>query len=223
VKPRCTLPLTTSSVVAAALLLTACGGGGGSGDKKIKGAQPGSPSASASASSSAPAGPKIDRPTMTLPSDLKIVTSWTAPTDPNEAAALNDAVNYLTSIDYGVAKQQSDSGPYRFYSVPLSNAWQIASRTIKDNVDDGETYTGTERITKPDVQMEKSGKTAVVSLCVDDSKAYSKKIKTQKVLKTKPSLEDYTLAQISMKAATDLKGLWRAQDMVAKGSAKECM
>jgi hypothetical protein len=223
VNPRRPLPLAASSVVAVALLLTACGGGGGSGDKKIKGAQPGTPSASASVSPSASTGPKINRPTMTLPSDLKIVTSWTAPTDPNEAASLNDAVNYFISIEYGVTKQQPDSGPYRFYSVPLSNAWKIASGTIKDNVHDGETYTGTERITKPDVQMEKSGKTAVVALCVDDSKAYSKKIKTHKVLKTKPSIDDYTLYQISMKAATQPKGLWRAQDMVAKGSAKECM
>ncbi|MEU6222656.1 hypothetical protein [Streptomyces sp. NPDC047042] len=85
----------TTLTATTALLLTGCGGGEKSSPDDIKGADSGvsSPSASASVSTSAPAG--ATRPVVTLPANFQLTfEDWTSG-DPEEQALLTDAKEQL--------------------------------------------------------------------------------------------------------------------------------
>lgn len=223
---RRALPVAAASLTAtAALLLTACGGGGddSAGDGKIAGAATGDATASASTSPSASAGASgIDRPKMTFPSDFKMVFDLTEPSDPKEAAALNDAENFVRAINYGIAQQDAEGAAYKFYSVPLSQAQAYAKKHIQVSIDGGWTVTGTQLYTQGKVVMASSGDRASVSFCDDDSKFYGKEIKTGKVLTTAPSAKDYYFYEIVMTASKETKGLWTAEGLDVQGEATQC-
>ncbi|WP_129307518.1 hypothetical protein [Streptomyces sp. L2] len=220
-KPIRSLSIAASLTAAAALLLSGCGGGGhDSGNGKIKGASEKPSSAAPSASAST--GPKIDRPDLTLPSDLEIKADWTAPSDPTDAAVLNDSVDFLRAINLAVTKQETKGAAFRFYVVPASAAKDFAEHHVQVHIDKKHSVTGVEVLTQPKVSVVDTGKTAVASFCVDDSKYYAKDLKTGKAIRTQPSLSDYTYMQIVMTASEQNKGLWRAKDVKAEGSAEKC-
>ena len=220
-----TLPVTTASLaVIAALLLSGCGGDGddGSGKDKIAGADQGGAKKSQSPSASADKAAHIDRPEMKFPSDVELAFDKTNLSDHDEAAALNDAQEFARAIEYGIVKQDANDAAYKFYSDYGSPAYTYAKEQIKKHVDAGYTVTGVRRYTKQKVETIAKKKTIAVTFCTNDNKLFGKEVKSEKVLRTKPSVKDYSLWQISMKASKNTKGLWRANLIKVESEAQQC-
>ncbi|UYM24794.1 hypothetical protein NQP46_20090 [Streptomyces albus] len=134
---RRTLPALTALATATALLLTACGGESSGADEKIPGAGESSAEASASPEEKETAADKLDRPKMKFPSDFKITFDWQKPSDPDAAAALGDAENYIKAIHYGIIKQDPEDAAYKFYIEPFSQAHTYAKDQIQQYVNGG--------------------------------------------------------------------------------------
>ncbi|MFR0359008.1 hypothetical protein [Streptomyces sediminimaris] len=216
---RRALPTTAAAfAVSAALLLTGCGGGGKSSPDDIKGADTGSGSPSASASAS----PSIDRPDVSLPKDLKLVFDFDKPSDPDSAAALDDAANYIRALNHGITKQNAQDPAFQFYSA--GDAARYANSQIKTYVKGGWTLTGTDRYYRAEASSpdkSKNVKLVHVSFCENQAKAYGKEVKTGKVLYTKESLSSYLKFSILM-ASTKASPVWKAQTITVTAKAKEC-
>ncbi|WP_405563284.1 hypothetical protein [Streptomyces sp. NBC_01180] len=218
------LPVAVSFAAAAALLLTGCGGGDkGSSNDKIAGADDGGAKKTAAPSKPAPSkAPGIDRPVMKLPSDVSLVFDKTSLSNADQVAALGDAENFVRSIVYGVTKQDANNSAYEFYSEYQSPAQQYAKQQISKNIDLGLTVTGVGHYTGARVQMVKGTKSAVATFCDNDTKFYSKEVKSGKIHRTKESVSDYTFWQVGMTPSAAGKGLWRAKEIKVQGDAAQC-
>lgn len=221
-----TLPVAAVSLAAtAALLLSGCGGGDDdkdSGKDRIAGADEGGKK-SASPSTKKSDAPTIDRPEMKFPSDVELTFDKVSLSDPDQVAAWNDAQNYARAIEYGIVKQDAGDAAYKFYSEIGSPAQSYAKKQIKDHIDAGYTVTGERRYTGVKVQTVTKKKTVAVNFCTNDNKLFGKEVKSEKVLRTKPSIKDYSSWQISMTASKKTKGLWRADLIKVEGESQQCM
>ncbi|MEU1145372.1 hypothetical protein ACFYO9_05885 [Streptomyces sp. NPDC005863] len=220
-----TLPVTAVSLAAAvALLLSGCGGDGGddSGKDKIAGADGGGAKKSPSPGASAGETAHIDRPEMKFPSDVELAFDKTSLSDHDEAAALNDAQEFARAIEHGIVEQDAGDAAYKFYSDYGSPAYTYAKDQIKKHVDAGYTVTGVRRYTRQKVETVAKKKTIAVTFCTNDNKLFGKETKSGKVLRTKPSIKDYSLWQISMKPSKNTKGLWRADLIKVESEAQQC-
>ncbi|MFE9704666.1 hypothetical protein [Streptomyces sp. NPDC005930] len=217
---RSALTMTAATFAAtAALLLTACGGGDeDASPDDIKGA--GTSSSSPSASASGPAD--VDRPDVSLPSDLKLAFDFERPSDADAAAALEDAANYVRALNHGITEQDVKDPAYGFYSA--AGAARYAASQIQEYVDGGWTLTGEDRYyqatTSPVGEGEKS-KSVLVTFCEDQSKAYGKEVKTGKVHRTAESPASYQKFSLLM-APQQHSPVWRAQQITVEGKAEEC-
>lgn len=220
---RRSLPVAAALAATAALLLTACGGGDGKSEDndKIAGADTNAPTTSA-----APSGPAaadaVKRPAIEFPKDFTMVFDRSEPSDAKKAAALHDAENFVRAINYGIVRQNAEDAAYKFYSAPGSNAQSYAKKQIKQYIDGGWTVTGTQRYSRAKVDLTSDGNRAEVSFCDDDSKFYGKEVKSNKVLRTKPSLKDYYFFEIVMTASKEAKGLWTAEAVDVQKEAAQC-
>ncbi|MFZ4154273.1 hypothetical protein [Streptomyces pseudogriseolus] len=202
---------------ATALLIAGCGGDDSSPDD-IKGADAGSTNPSASA----PASPDVDRPDVSLPEDLRLVFDFDEPSDPDQAAALTDAANYIRALNHGITEQAPDDPAYRFYSG--AGAARYAQSQIQEYVDGGWTVTGTDRYYDAETSSSdasEAAKTVLVTFCEDQSKAYGKEVKSGKVHRTEESLASYQKFSILMASQKD-SPVWRAQQITVAGKAQEC-
>ncbi|MFC8661601.1 hypothetical protein [Streptomyces sp. NPDC057199] len=220
---RRSLPVAAALAATAALLLTACGSGDdkSSDNDKIAGADTGDAKKSASPNASAEED-AIDRPKMTFPSDFEMVFDRTEPSDTKEAAALNDAENFVRAINHGIVQQNAEDAAYKFYSDAQGNAQTYAKKQIQQYIDGGWTVTGTQRYSGAKVALASGGNRASVSFCDDDSKFYGREIKSKKVLKTKPSDKDYYFFEIVMTTSKESKGLWTAEAVEVQKEATQC-
>jgi hypothetical protein len=94
---RRSLPFTAALTATEALQLTACGSGddkSGDDDKIAGGQGAETPKESASASR-APAGATPDGVDVSLPKDMNLVFDWDRPKNKDEAAAMQDAANFV--------------------------------------------------------------------------------------------------------------------------------
>jgi hypothetical protein len=219
------LPAAVSFAAAAALLLTGCGGEDkGSGNDKVAGADAGGAKKAATPSKPAPSkAPAIDRPDVKLPGDVKFVFATSHPANPDQAAALGDAENFIRAIEHGIVKQDKNDAAYKFYSEFQSPAQEYARDQITQHADAGMTVTGERKYYSPKVQSVKGNKSAVVTFCSDGSKLYSKNVKSREVTRTTKSVNDFYYWQIGMSAADGVNGLWRAKEIKVQGKATQCM
>ncbi|MBB6076146.1 hypothetical protein [Streptomyces paradoxus] len=220
---RRSLPVAAALTATAALLLTACGSGDDkSGDNdKIAGAGQAAETPKESASASqAPAGDKPDGVDLSLPSDMDLVFDWDKPKDKNEAAAMDDAANFVRAIYHGVYKRTSDGAAVTAYST--GEGLHYAKTQIDSRVDGGWTATGTRRHYQATTRSAPNGKSVEVAFCVDSSKFYGKEVKTKKILKSEPSIADFDYFKIVMvKFPTD-QGLWQASKVFVEAKAAKC-
>ncbi|OWA12951.1 hypothetical protein B9W68_12335 [Streptomyces sp. CS227] len=216
---RRTSPALTALATATALLLTACGGESSEGDEKIPGAGESSAEASASPSEK---GDAIVRPEMKFPNDFKMTWDVATPTDPDEAAAVNDARNYMEATFHAVTEQDPEDSAYKFYVVPLSQAQQYAKETAEGIVKRGWTVTGELRHSNVQVRKGDSKKLITVSFCQNESEAFSKEVKTGKVLKDQGSEKPYYAYSVLMEKSASIEGLWQAKAASATKGAAQC-
>ncbi|MEU9975904.1 hypothetical protein [Streptomyces sp. NPDC051014] len=220
---RRTLPAVAALAATAALLLTACGSGDDkAGDNdKIAGADRATKTPTASASASgAPAEDKPDGVDVSLPKDMNLVFDWAKPKNRNEAAAMNDAANFVRAIYHGVAEGKADVAAVAAYST--GGGLTYAKTQINSRVDDGWTATGTRRHYDATTRSAANGDSVEVDFCVDSSKFYGKKVKSGKVLKSAPSIADYDYFKIIMVKYPTSNGLWQASNVYVEGKAAKC-
>ncbi|MGA5313926.1 hypothetical protein ACPCTK_07340 [Streptomyces pseudogriseolus] len=222
---RRTLSTTAAFAVATALLLTACGGGddGSADSDQIEGAGQRSEQPSKSAEPAAPAAPEQEKPDgvdVSLPADMKLVFDWDKPEDKNEAAAMDDAANYVRAIYHGIDKRTTDAAALVAYSK--GQGLTYGQTQINARLEGGWTATGTRRHYQATTRSTPAGDAVEVAFCVDSTKFYSKEVKTGKVIKGTPSLTDFDHFKIIMLKAPTGDGLWQASEVYVEGKAAKC-
>ncbi|MEU3932762.1 hypothetical protein AB0E85_12105 [Streptomyces sp. NPDC029044] len=220
---RRSLPVAAALTVTAALLLTACSSGddeSGHNDK-IAGAskEPKTPKESASASG-APSGDKPDGVDVSLPSDMNLVFDWDKPKDKNEAAAMADAANYLRAIYRGVDKRTAKDAAVTAYAT--GDGLHYAQVQINEWIKGRWTATGTLRNYDATTRSAPNGESVEVAFCADSGKFYGREIKTNKVLRTKPSIADYDHFKIVMTKFPTEADLWQASKVFVETKAEKC-
>ncbi|MER7897399.1 hypothetical protein ABTX62_15090 [Streptomyces sp. NPDC096046] len=217
------LLVAAALVATATLLLTACGSGAdkSSDYDKIAGADQGAKTPKESASpSGAPAEDKPDGVDVSLPKDMNLVFDWDKPQDKNEAAAMDDAANFIRAIYHGVYKRTSNDAAVTTYST--GEGMHYAKTQIDSRVDGGWTATGTRRHYQATTRSAPNGKSVEVAFCVDSSKFYGKEVKTEKILKSKPSIADFDYFKIVMVKFPTGEGLWQASKVFVEAKAAKC-
>ncbi|MEV0111986.1 hypothetical protein AB0H77_01840 [Streptomyces sp. NPDC050844] len=217
------LPAAVSLAAAAALLLTGCGGDDGdSGEDKAAGSESAEKSASPSAKKSE--APAIERPAMKFPSDVRLVFEKSELTDPEQAAALNDAQNYARSTVYGIVEQDPENAAYKFYSEAGSDAREYAKSQIRNHSSADFSVTG-ER-SHSDAKVQPGGgsdkKGMVVTFCSDESKMSGKDLRTKEKIPFEPGPKNYWFWRIEMVPSKSTDGLWVAQKAKVKDEAAQC-
>lgn len=220
---RRTLPVAVAFAATAALMLTACGGGDdNSGDNdKITGADQGTKKPTKSAApSGAPAEDKPDGVDVSLPKDMNLVFDWDKPKDKNEAAAMEDAANYVRAIYRGVEKRTTEDAALFAYST--GDGLKYARTQIDVRLEGDWTATGTRRHYQATTRSASKGNSVEVAFCVDSTKFYSKEVKTGKVLKGTPSITDFDYFKIIMVKLPTGDSLWQASKVYVEGKAAKC-
>ncbi|MGC2997958.1 hypothetical protein ACPF8X_06065 [Streptomyces sp. G35A] len=220
---RRTLPVAAAFAAAATLMLTACGSGDGqSGDSdRIAGVDQGAEKPSKSAEpSGAPMEDKPDGVDVSLPADINLVFDWEKPKNENEAAAMDDAANLFRAIYRGVDKRTAKDASVTTYAT--GDGLKYAETQINAWIDGGWTATGTLRHYDATTRSAANGKSVEVAFCADAGKFYGKEIKTDKVLKTEPSIEDFDHYKIIMVKHPTGTGLWQASKVFVETKAAKC-
>jgi hypothetical protein len=215
---RRSLPVAAALAATAALLLTACGSGDDSSkaNDKIAGADTGD--SGASASPSATESDNAGRPEVTLPNGVEdVFESWKSG-DATKAAVLDDAARARTALNY--AATQGDTGDAALGFYWQGDAHASAVDWVQWFVDNNSTYIGTIRYFDARVTISDKS-SAVVIYCSDESKAYNKNKKTNKVDKTPTSSDSYVLYNSHL--TKDSEGVWRTDGIVSKRGDKSCV
>ncbi|MFI1357270.1 hypothetical protein ACH4TV_27345 [Streptomyces sp. NPDC020898] len=204
-----TAALTTS----AALLLTACGGGSDdSSSDDIKGADTGSSSPSASVSASAASSAK--RPDITLPSSFQAQFEGWTNSDPELQIALNDGKERLRASYAAIIASAPESSALAFYSG--TSAMSTGSTWVKGY--QGLTIIGEVTVSDPQVAyLGDAKKRATLVYCVDESKGYSKDLKTGETAGT-PKGESPKV-QYRTSLGKESNGVWKTMTVETKPGA----
>ncbi|MFJ5276933.1 hypothetical protein [Streptomyces parvulus] len=207
--------LLTTAALTAALTLSACGGGDDdSGDNdKIAGADTGTSSAPASPSTTGSA----ERPKVTLPSDVKDVFSPEETGKSVEDAILRDNAEFVRSLDAAIVAQNPRLPALEFYTE--GEGAVAAEKWVQGFKDAGWTVTGTTRYFDRAVKV-KSENSAAIGYCADESKAYSKVIKTGELTGTKVSKDSYVA--YSVQVAKNKQGVWELVKIASTRGATGC-
>ncbi|GHB55988.1 lipoprotein [Streptomyces viridiviolaceus] len=216
-RTRSTTAAAAALTAAVALLLTGCGGsdGGDSGEDEIAGADAGS-SASASPSPTA-IDEAVDRPAVSLPEGDNLVFTPETTGDAKADAVLKDNAEYLRSIDEAIGKQDPKSKSVAFYSK--DSAYIGSVEWISGFVKDGVTVTGTVRYFDRKVTFSKDG-SAGLTYCADESKGYTKDVKTDKVNVTEATKDSYVLYNDRLRKND--KGVWQTTKSTSERGSEVC-
>ncbi|WP_328873125.1 hypothetical protein OHT76_25160 [Streptomyces sp. NBC_00287] len=220
---RRSLPVAAALAATAALLLTACGSEDdkSSDNDKIAGADQGAETPKESTEpSAAPAEDKPDGVDVSLPKDMNLVFDWEKPGDENEAAAMEDAANFFRAIYRGVDKQTTKDAAVAAYAT--ADGLHYANTQINAWIEGGWTATGTLRHYDATTRSASNGTSVEVAFCADAGKFYGKEIKTKKVLKTEPSIEDFDYYKIIMVKYPTGEDLWQASKVYVETKAEKC-
>ncbi|WP_244967153.1 hypothetical protein [Streptomyces cacaoi] len=223
---------TTASLVAVAavtaLLVSACGGGDGGEEKGsgkgggIEGAKDGSSrSPGRDGGSDEAASGDFRTSDIELPKDLKLVFDWEKPGDPEKAAALDGAADYMRALMHGTVQQDAKDPEIVKHTVPLQSAREYGFSTVGRDVEDKYSVTGEERYYREKVGDLVDGKLRQVTFCSNQSKLFSKELDTGKVRRTKPSDEDYLRFTLVMQKPGKSGGVWKAHSFELEEKAVE--
>jgi hypothetical protein len=210
------LPVAAALAATAALLLTACGSGDDkSSDKdKIAGADTGDAD---SASPSASASDDTERPDLSLPGDVKEVFEGWKTGDVVQDAVLADAGRSMTAVERAITDGDANAPALSFYYE--GEALVGAAKWVQTFVDHNATISGITRYYTPEVSL--SGeKTAAVTMCADESKAFNKDRKTKKVDKSAPTDNSYVyyISRLELNS----KKVWVTTEVVSKRGSEKC-
>ncbi|KAB1144178.1 hypothetical protein F7R91_22740 [Streptomyces luteolifulvus] len=205
-------------LVAVAISVTGCSSDSddGSGGEKIEGAGSGK-SASPSSTASEPA--EKNAPTFAFPSDLRVSVERDQTGDATKDAILRDAAYSAQANIEAFAKGDAKSANLSRYLG--GSAFTYWSQQVADFKKDGLTLTGEYRYYDFKVTDVANAKTAAATYCEDQSKAFSKEIKSKKVLRTKASDKSYVL--YTLQVAKDAAGDWQVTQQSWKKGDASCV
>ncbi|WP_089099576.1 hypothetical protein [Streptomyces hyaluromycini] len=218
---RRTLPVAAALAATAALLLTACGGGDDSskGNDKIAGADGTGGSTSPSPSASTSASTEKNAPSFDFPSDITVVVDRESTGDATKDAVLRDLAYAAEARLEAFAKGNGQTANLNRYFAGYARTYWIGR--VAELKKQGLTVTGHYRYFDFEVTDIANSKTAAVRYCEDQSKAYGKVIKTQKVQVTKPSDKDFVLN--TLQVAKDSAGDWQVTRQSWKKGDASCV
>ncbi|MFF8946512.1 hypothetical protein ACF1A5_30430 [Streptomyces sp. NPDC014864] len=198
----------------AALLLAGCGGGG-SGSKGGGGAAgvDTGKSASASPSASATGG----RPRIELPSDVKLTFTPDKTGDAVKDAVLADNAELIRALNAAIVAQNPRFPALEYYAE--GEGAVEAQEWVKSFKDVGWTVTGTVRYFDRKVSLE-SGNKASLTYCGDESKGYSKVIKTNEIKQTKVTKDSYVAYGVQVQKNDE--GVWELVKIASTRGADRC-
>ncbi|MFJ3796501.1 hypothetical protein ACIPSJ_09440 [Streptomyces sp. NPDC090088] len=202
-------------LAALAVSVTGCSSdsGNSSANDKIKGADS---SESASVSPSASASADKNAPGFDFPSDITVTVDRKATGDGVKDAVLRDLAYSAQARLEAFAKGNGQTANLNRYFAGYARTYWI--NRVAELKKEGLTVTGHYRYFDFEVTDIANGKTAAARYCEDQSKAYGKVIKTQKVQVTKPSDKDFILN--TFQVAKDSAGDWQVtQESWKKGDA----
>lgn len=205
--------------VTAAVALAGCGGGGSSSDKIPSGPPSSSPAPPSSAAPSGGAPLKLD-PALKLPADVTLTFDWQTPADRTKAAVLTATANYMQAMTHAVVKQSASGSSLGNYAT--GQAFTYAEDYVQRHIDAKLTVTGTDRYYRPVVKVTTGKPTAVVTLCENQGKLYSKEISTGKTDVTPQDADSFVSYDIALTEFRPGSGLWRASAITVKGRAAQC-
>lgn len=220
---RRSLPVAAALTATAALLLTACGSGDdkSSDNNKIAYAEQTTATPTKSAEPSAATTEKNpDGVDVSLPKDINLVFDWTKPSNKNEAAAMDDAANYIRAIYHGVDKRTSKDAAVAAYST--GNGLHYAQVQINEWIKGGWSASGTLRHYDATTRSAANGNSVEVAFCTDSSKFPGKEVKTGKILTSTPSIADYDHFKIVMVKFPTSDQLWQASNVIVETEAAAC-
>ncbi|MGV9952911.1 hypothetical protein ACWDU0_13560 [Streptomyces cellulosae] len=211
------MPIAVAFAATSALLLTGCGGddGGSKAGDEIAGAD--TDKSTASPSSGAPEV-SAERPDMTLPDDVEERFEGWKTGDATKDAVLADAGRAQTAVTYAVTKGDPKSPALSFYQS--STALTGSQDWVKGIVDAGLTYSGSVRYFAPEISVFDK-ESAGVSYCADESKAYNKDRKTNKVDKTPATDDSFVL--YSTRLEKNDEGVWQTTKLESERGNKKCV
>ncbi|MFG2949076.1 hypothetical protein [Streptomyces adustus] len=207
-------------LAAVAFSVTGCSSdsGGGSANDKIKGAGS-EESASASPSASASAAAEKNAPAFAFPADVKATVERDTTGDAVKDAVLRDVAYSAQANIEAFAQGKSQSvNLNRYFSGSAYTYW---TKQVADFKKDGLTLTGEYRYYDFKVTDVANAGSAAVTYCEDQSKAFSKEIKTKKVLRTSPSNNSYVL--YTLQASKDSAGDWQVTRQSWKKGDPSCV
>lgn len=219
-KRATTVTTFAATALVGTLLLSGCGDGGnkdGSSDK-IEGAGGGkkdssSPSASAKKDKDA-AENDLEAPEFDFPKGVRADIAGDSTGDKDKDAVLRDHGYALRAIVVSLAKADTKSPLAKRY------LWDQANEGLQSLVSkfkkDGKVGTGVYRYydRKAVVQDDDS---ATVTYCESERDAFAKVVKTGKVLRTKPSVDDFSRYQARMEKKD---GEWKMMTLSARTDSK---
>ncbi|MEU6824333.1 hypothetical protein ABZ921_27190 [Streptomyces atriruber] len=212
------LRLATAALAAStALLLTSCGSDDDKpkDDDKIAGADQGGEKSS-SPSEDADADAVADRPKIALPSDLSFAFDWSKTGDKAKDAVLADREQAIQAVDLAIAEQAPTHKAVRFYyeGDAAANTQKYVQAYVKAKA----RTTGDYRYY--DATVTADGGSAALTYCEDQSKAYDKYLKKNKVDKGPATKNSYVL--YAAKLRKNDAGVWVTTKLDATRGSDKC-
>ncbi|AKZ57406.1 conserved exported protein of unknown function [Streptomyces ambofaciens ATCC 23877] len=209
--------IAAAALAAVTLLLSGCGGSDGedSGKDGIAGADTGAKSSTSPSPTTTDDG--IDRPEVSLPEGDSLAFAPETTGDAKADAVLKDNAEYLRAIDEAIGKQDPKSEAVAFYSKDAAYLGSV--EWISGFVKDGVTVTGTVRYFDRKVTFSKDGSAGLV-YCADESKGYTKDVKTGEVNVTQASKDSYVLYNDRLRKND--KGVWQTTKSTSERGSEVC-
>ncbi|MFE9371803.1 hypothetical protein ACFYM2_18805 [Streptomyces sp. NPDC006711] len=216
---RRTLPAAAALTATAALLLTACGGHSGPKNAdKIAGADQTGAKPSASAPASASPSAVAGRPTVQLPTDLTMKFEAENTGDPVKDAVLADGAERMRAVNGAIAGTDPKYAALNYYNA--GKALEASSTWVEKFKKAGLSMTGSVSYFDRKVTLN-ADKSASLTFCADESKGYTKDIKSGKVNVTTPSKNDFIL--YSTRLEKNAAGVWQTTRIVSTAGAAPCV
>ncbi|WP_405778151.1 hypothetical protein [Streptomyces sp. NBC_00859] len=218
---RHALPAAAALVAAAALLLTACSGSDDS-ESTSKSIDRTAGTAAAEAKPSSPgtaaSNHSAERPKVALPPDLKMNFEPVDTSDPREKTVLSDGAERMRAINGAVDSTDPIYAALNFYNI--GKARPEAARWVRKFKNAGLSITGSITYFNRHAEIDTT-KSATLTFCADESKAYSKETKTGRIITTAPSKKDFILYRTGL--SMNDNGVWQTSRIVSTAGATSCV
>ncbi|WP_432094279.1 hypothetical protein [Streptomyces sp. bgisy100] len=209
-------PAAAALAAAGALLLTACGGGDTKAEEHERNTASSDGAKTSAPRPKEPSGP-AGGPEISLPKDVRYRFDWPETGDADKDAVLRDGEGFIKATDMAIAEQDPLHKAYRFYSEGKMSA--STQSFVKQYADHKQRTTGFYRFYDAKATLLKSG-TASLTYCEDQSRAFRKSIKTNKVYKTPVTKISYVLYNTRLRQGDN--GIWLTTGMTSQRGAAAC-